>query len=297
MTGRPSVASRRVSGVRRAARFVLGAAAVALAACGGTDDAAGEVGVCPDIARDGAPSTVALPPSGAIFDYQLGGAYDVPAGVGVVARDREDVPAPGVYGVCYVNAFQTQPGADWSGDREMLLLRDAAGRRVEDPDWADEYLFDLSTADKRQLLAAIVGGWVAQCAADGFAAVELDNLDSFTRAQGRFGLAETAAFGVELLAVAHQNALAVAQKNTAEASACFRGLGFDFAIAEECWYERECDAYTAAYADRVFDVEYDADAFEAGCSAGRTPAPIRRDRDLVPPGPDYVREQCRESGR
>jgi hypothetical protein len=271
--------------------------ATSLAACGRDESRSAsasdgvDVGECPDVEGDATLAASALPPPGVSFDYQLGGAYDAPAGVAVVVRDREEAPAPGLYGICYINAFQTQPESDWSGDRAGLLLRDGSGL-FEDPSWPDEYLFDLSTVDRREQLASIVGEWLAECAADGYDAVELDNLDTFTRIAGAFGLAETAAYAALLLRRAHQSGLAVAQKNTAEASACFRQLGFDFAIAEECWEQGECDAYTAAYGERVFDIEYSADGFEAGCRARRPPAPIRRDRALEPPGPDHVREQC-----
>lgn len=275
--------------------------AAMLAACGqdepasaGTAPSEGDgsgLGDCPDPARDSTRAAPALPPAGASFDYQLGGAYDAPPGVAVVVRDREESPAPGLYGICYVNAFQTQPDSDWSGDRAALLLRDGSGL-FEDPSWPGEYLFDLSTVAQREQLALIVGDWISGCAADGYDAVELDNLDTFTRVAGPFGLAETAAYAALLLTRAHQSGLAVAQKNTAEGAACFRKLGFDFAIAEECWEEGECDAYTAAYGDLVFDIEYSADGFDAGCRARRSPVPILRDRELVAPGPDHVREQC-----
>jgi len=47
------------------------------------------------------------PPGGGGLDYQLGGAYDPPAGVDIVVRDSTDEPAAGVYSVCYLNGFQT----------------------------------------------------------------------------------------------------------------------------------------------------------------------------------------------
>lgn len=31
----------------------------------------------------------------------------------VVVRDSTDMPEPGLYSICYVNGFQTQPGAEW----------------------------------------------------------------------------------------------------------------------------------------------------------------------------------------
>ena len=234
---------------------------------------------------------VQLPAPGAAFDYQLGAAYPPSAGVSLVVRDRTAAPAPGAYNVCYVNGFQTQPDEEWSGDRADLVLQER-GRRVEDADWPGEYLLDISTADKRERLVAVVGAWVQACAATGFDAVELDNLDSFTRSSGRLGFADVSAYAVGLLAVAHRSGLAVAQKNTAEASACLSALGFDFAVAEECWGQGECDAYTAQYGDRVYDIEYETAAFERGCDAGSAPRPILRDLELVAPGSGYVRRQC-----
>jgi glycosyl hydrolase family 114 len=234
-----------------------------------------------------------LPPTGGGFDYQLGGAYALPAGVAVVSRDMSDSPLPDVYSICYVNAFQTQPDADWTGARDALILRDRRGAKLRDPDWPDEYFLDISVASKRSALVDIVGGWIEECAAKGFDAVELDNLDSFTRADELLSVDETLAYARELLGIAHANMLGVAQKNTAEQSALFHEAGFDFSVAEECYaYEGDCELYTDAYGARVFDVEYSVAAFERGCRAATLPQPILRDEELVPPGPGYVRRSC-----
>ena len=77
---------------------------------------------------------VALPPAGAGFDYQLGGGYPPPAGVTVVARDRHDPPA-GDYSICYLNAFQTQPGERRRWPRGLVLTR-----LGDDPGWPGELL-------------------------------------------------------------------------------------------------------------------------------------------------------------
>ena len=53
---------------------------------------------------------VTPPPANGKFDYQIGGAYTPASNVAVVSRDRTDSPAAGKYNICYVNAFQTQPG-------------------------------------------------------------------------------------------------------------------------------------------------------------------------------------------
>ncbi|GAB3898943.1 hypothetical protein GCM10029964_084170 [Kibdelosporangium lantanae] len=69
------------------------------------------------VATSGEPSAaaVAAPPAHATFDYQIGGAYGPPSGVRVVTRDHTAAPAAGLYNICYVNAFQAQPGAEGSG--------------------------------------------------------------------------------------------------------------------------------------------------------------------------------------
>jgi hypothetical protein len=125
------------------------------------------------------------PPPGAEVDYQLGGAYRLPEGVRVVVRDRTDPPARSGYSICYVNAYQTQPGTLrwWRRHHPRLLLRDILGVLVHDPGWRAEVLLDTSTPDRRRELAGVVGRWIDGCAESGYRAVEPDNLDSFTRAR------------------------------------------------------------------------------------------------------------------
>ena len=83
-------------------------------------------------------------------------------------------------------------------------------------------------------LAGVIGGWIAGCAADGFDAVEIDNLDTFTRSHGRIS-EDDAVAQVRLFAdAAHANGLAIAQKNSAEIVGRRDEMGTDFAVAEEC---------------------------------------------------------------
>ena len=59
---------------------------------------------------------VTLPQGNGKFDYQLGGAYTPPSGTVTVVRDRTAAIAAGLYNICYINAFQTQPDkadTDW----------------------------------------------------------------------------------------------------------------------------------------------------------------------------------------
>ena len=93
------------------------------------------------------------------------------------------------------------------------------------------------------------------CAADGFDAVEFDNLDSWTRFAGApFGRADAVAYARRLVRRAHRAGLAAAQKNTVELDG--PRIGFDFAVAEECGRWRECGRYKRMYGDHVLAIEY-----------------------------------------
>ncbi|GIE82566.1 hypothetical protein Aph02nite_85160 [Actinoplanes philippinensis] len=231
-----------------------------------------------------------------MFDYQIGGVYTPPAGVTVVSRDSEAAPAAGLYNICYVNAFQAQPGAEswWTANHPELLLRDAAGKLVIDQDW-DEVMLDFSTEAKRAALTGVVGGWMDRCATKGFQAVELDNLDSYTRSKGLLNQSQAIAYATSLATRAHARSLAVGQKNSAELSkANARKIGFDFAVAEECADYDECDAYTASYGDNVIVIEYSRAGFTKACSAfGSRLSIVLRDVDVTTPGNrSYVHEAC-----
>ncbi len=236
------------------------------------------------------PAPRRLPPANARFDYQIGGAYAPAASVGVVDRDRAEAPVPGRYNICYVNAFQTQPEerAFWTGLRADLLVR-RKGRGVTDPNWPGEYLLDTSTPAKRAALGSIVGRWVEDCATAGYQAVELDNLDSWTRAKTHLRRTDNVAFAMDLVRRGHAAGLAMAQKNTSELGVQGRDrVGFDFAIAEECEVYRECGDYTRVYGNRVIEIEYSDNpqqAYTRACRArGRRISVILRDRNVVPQG-------------
>jgi hypothetical protein len=243
---------------------------------------------------------VLLPPANGRFDYQIGGGYPPAAGVAVVDRDRSEDPAAGSYGICYVNAFQTQPGelAWWKATHPDLLLQDAAGRLVVDSAW-NEVLLDVRTAAKRTAVAAIVGGWVDGCAARRYRAVEFDNLDSWTRSKNLMTYPQARAFAGLVTARAHRAGLAAAQKNAVDRSADLKAsAGFDFAIVEECQVYAECDAATAVYGNQVYEIEYPDNGgtanYQRACAArGATVSVILRDRDVVPRGSaGYTYRSC-----
>jgi len=232
--------------------------------------------------------TVTLPPTGTDWDYQLGGARTVPGHVGIVERDRLAPPVAGAYKVCYVNGFQTQVEQTrfWRRHHWRLVLKDH-GRPVVDSVWG-EWLLDTRTAAKRKALARIMGRWSNHCAKDGFAAVEYDNLDSFSRSHHLLTRADNRRYAALLVKRAHGAGLAAAQKNWAGWDGT--SVGFDFAVAEQCGQYRECDSYVDHYGAHVLAVEYHAKAFRWTCRhfADRI-AVVRRDVDLTRHG---VRRWC-----
>jgi Glycoside-hydrolase family GH114 len=237
---------------------------------------------------------IRLPPANAGFDYQLGGGYAPPDGVTVVSRDRTDMPAPGLFNICYINGFQIQSeDVDWwKANHPDLMLRDKAGKLVIDPDW-DEIMLAPTTEQRRAELAEVIGGWIAGCAADGFDAVEIDNLDTFTRSHGLI-TEDDAVAQIRLFAdAAHAQGLAIAQKNSAEIVGRRDEMGTDFAVAEECDRYSECDAYTGAYGDHVLVIEYRRKDFDKGCAAYPQLSIVLRDLDLVTPtDKGYVYAAC-----
>jgi hypothetical protein len=232
-------------------------------------------------------AVVALP-TGTDVDYQLGGASEPASNVGIVVRDRTEQPAAGRYNICYVNGFQTQPNerAFWRHHPD-LVLRDAEGRPVVDEAWG-EFLLDLRTPAQRTALARIMGRWVRGCAAQGYDAVEFDNLDSYSRSDGLLTRRQAIRYAALLVGAAHDHGLAAGQKNLAG----FDGttIGYDFAISEECGRYDECQRYVDDFGDQVLMIEYRAEDFAATCTGfGATHAVELRDRDLSPGG---VHEWC-----
>ncbi|MEC4018918.1 endo alpha-1,4 polygalactosaminidase [Streptomyces sp. H27-D2] len=301
--------------VRHPARLWTGAALVgtiALIVSLATGDRQGDAKDRRPPPSAGSAPRVTPPPVNGRFDYQLGGPYPPAKSVRIVARDRTVAAVPGKYNICYLNALQSQPDGEdesrtdpgygttqwWQNNHPELLVRDREGRSVKDTDW-DEGVFDISTAAKRRRLLAIEKKWVDGCRKSGFQAIEPDNLDSYSRSRGAFGVAADKAFMKRFVAYAHSRGLAVAQKNsqTEFGTTGRREIGFDFAIAEECAVYDECEGYADAYGAHVIEIEYsdqDRSAFTESCAErGDTVSVIRRDRDVVPRGDaGYHDEQC-----
>lgn len=264
---------------------------------------AAAIAVCGAAAGAAATRTWTPPAANAAFDYQIGGDYRPPAGTRVVIRDWLDGrPARGLYSICYVNAYQTQP--DESGanrrDEQSNWPRDLVLRELgDDPNWGGEYLVDISSADKRRRAAAWVAPMLDTCAKKGFRGVEFDNLDSWTRfddtplaSRVPFERREAIEYAKLLARAAHRRGLAAGQKNAPQLDKRTSRtlIGFDFAIAEECGRYRECSRYTSIFGGRVFDVEYDDAGYRNACgSVGARIAVIRRDLNVTRSGSSTYR--------
>ncbi len=286
--------------MRTAMSFVL---ATTLAACGGASTGGPDATIAdadplaPDAdpaAPDARTGALVLPPDNASLDYQLGGAYSPPTGVQIVSRDRTASPAAGIYNICYVNGFQIQPGeeAAWMADHPALILRDSGGQPVIDQDW-NEIVIDISTPAKRTELAGVVGGWIHGCATAGFDAIEIDNLDSYSRSTGLLTMDHAVAAMRMFADAAHAEGMPIAQKNSSELVGRKADMATDFVVAEECKRYGECDTYTASYGAHVLVIEYRQVDFTAGCAAFPQLSIVLRDRDLVPKGQaGYVYDGC-----
>lgn len=234
-------------------------------------------------------------PAGTVADYQLGGGYPPAQGVTAVERDSTDAPEPGLYNICYVNGFQTQPGADWPVE---LLLAGPDGP-LADPAWPDEFLLDIASPGARAANLARIVPAIEACAAKGFDAVEFDNLDSYSRSGGRLTAEHGLAFAAMLVAEAGKLGLPAGQKNAAELGPQGRDVaGFAFAVTEECHRWTECATFTSVYgAGQVLGIEYADDlrgTFAEACADPLRPESlILRDRLLSRPGtPGYVFDRC-----
>ncbi len=245
------------------------------------------------------PGAVAAFPGGSQADYQLAEPYPVPAGTAIVVRDSTAGPAAGVYSICYVNGFQSQPGetTGWLAEQPELVLGGATDP-VVDANWPDEIIFDTSTNAKRAAIAAITAPTFERCADAGFDAVEIDNLDSFSRSGGALTAEHNIALAALYAHAAHRLGLAIGQKNTAELAIRLRDeVGFDFAVAEECDRFKECALYTDAYGTNVIDIEYSdnlLDSFARACErSDGLHSMVLRDRELLPDtARGYVFEVC-----
>ena len=134
------------------------------------------------------------------------------------------------------------------------------------------------------------------CAAKGFEAVELDNLDSWTRREVPFGQAEAVAYAELLADHAHTTGLAVAQKNTPELGAAPRGTwsASTSPSPRSVGCTTSAPATPTSFGSAVIDVEYTAEGFAAACATvGDGVSVVLRDVAVsTPEDQSYVYDSC-----
>ena len=203
--------------------------------------------------------TVDLSVKVAVFDLD---------GDATTARQVKALHARKARVICYVSAGSSE---DWRSDAAAfpasVLGSDLAG-------WPGEKWLDVRRWD---VLGPIMKARFRVCAANGFDAVDPDNLDGYANANG-VGLtaADQALYNKRIAGLAHSLGLAVGLKNDLDqVPALVRS--FDFAVNEQCAYYRECGLLTpfVTASKPVFEIEY------GGSCAGRGGfTPIRKHLSL-----------------
>lgn len=157
--------------------------------------------------------------------------------------------AAGRQAVCYISAGTWE---DWRPDAGQFPSAVIGMRyqRFRHEKWLDI----------RQIaaLAPLMEARLDLCRSNGFDGVELDNVDGYQNDTG-FPLTadDQLAYNVWLANAAHTRGLAVALKNDFDQASDLQPY-FDFAIAEECYRNGECDKLLAfvTAGKAVLDVEY-----------------------------------------
>lgn len=200
------------------------------------------------------------PAPSSTWQWQLSGELDLSVPAQVYDVDLFETPAStvaalqarGARVVCYFSAGSRDRGR---------YPRDLLGERLEG--WPDERWLDIRALDR---LGPIIERRLDLCTRKGFDGVEPDNVDGYANDTG-FPLtaAHQLRFNRFLAREAHARGLSVGLKNDLGQAAALEPH-FDWALNEQCFQYRECEAlrpFTAA-GKAVFVAEYEL-APEAFC--------------------------------
>ncbi len=202
------------------------------------------------------PEAELVPPPGPISAIDLDGGETLPATVDALHQR-------GIRALCYVNAGAWEEWRPDAGDYPDAII----GRAY--PDWPGERFVDIRALT---VLGPILEVRLDRCAALGFDAIELDNIDTM-HAETGFMLTENdqLVFNRWLAGEAHDRGLAIFQKNIPELAADLVDT-YDGAVTEDCAADGWCDDM-APYPDAnkpVLAIEYsdvtDPGEFAAMCA-------------------------------
>lgn len=191
------------------------------------------------------------------WQWQLQGHVDltVPASVYDIDMDVraavvDAIHAQGDRAICYVSVGTYEP---FRADAEKFP-RSLLGKRLERFD--EERWLDIRREGK---LKPIMEARFDECAAKGFDAVEPDNVDAYQNRSG-FPLRARHQLGYNawIANAVHERGMAVGLKNDLGQVRALLPY-FDFAVNEQCFQYRECDALERfiAKSKPVFGAEYE----------------------------------------
>jgi hypothetical protein len=181
------------------------------------------------------------PAPGVSWQWQLSGPLDLSVDAALYDVDLFDTPAATVADlhargrqvVCYLDAGTYEPGRPDSAAFPDAVL----GAGVEG--WPGERWLDIRRLD---VLGPILERRLDLCREKGFDGVEPDNVDAYANRSGfplRAG--DQLTFNRFLAAAAHARGLSVGLKNDLDQAAALEP-DFDWALDEQCYQYRECDA-------------------------------------------------------
>jgi hypothetical protein len=218
---------------------------------------------CRSAEPDAAPASAAdaqvwRPAPSTTWQWQLDSRVDTSVPAQMYDVDLFDTPrrvvralrARGRRTVCYFSAGSLER---WRPDAGRFP-RAVVGQPLDG--WPGERWLDIRRIDA---LAPIVRSRLDLCRAKGFDGVEPDNVDGYDNATGfRIRAADQLRFNRFLAREAHARGLSVGLKNDVDQAAALEP-SFDWALVEECFRYRECEALApfVRAGKAVFSVEYD----------------------------------------
>ncbi len=183
--------------------------------------------------------------------------YDIDGENGTAA-DVAAIHAAGAIAICYVDVGTLEMGrSDYSQFPSSVVGPAVSG-------WPGENWLLVTAANQSVILPLMKARFLNWCQAKGFDGIEPDNVDGWTNISN-LSQADNLAYDMAIGQLAHSLPLSVGLKNLATDLSStelpmFVGA-FDWALNEQCYEYKECDAYTQSGSflpagKAVFDVEY-----------------------------------------
>jgi hypothetical protein len=227
------------------------------------------------------------PKAGLTWQWQLSEEVGAPLDVDVYDIDWEadkgtvdKLHGAGIKVICYVSVGSWE---DFRPDAEDFPA-DVIGNDYDG--WPGEKYVDI----RSEALRAVMNARFDSCQAKGFDAIEPDNMDVFELGEDSgFPLTDEdgVAYAKWLADAAHSRGMSIGQKNASSITSKIAAT-YDWALTESCYSDGDWCGDVKAYASAnkpVFMCEYEADSFNAACSAWKPKSysPILKSLDLDAP--------------